>query len=132
MLSPQHLAKQAQDKHLIAGVPENLVLQLAINASMLSIYQESMEVNIFETHVIPNVEEDEDDGDTSIWGTPRSEPESCYVDAEQEIQHDEFNTAPKELTDLPHVIPDDPEPMMLNLKDELLRWCYHLGHASFD
>ena len=94
-------------------------------ASQDTTYQETMEVNIFESHEIPDMEDDEDDRYSSMQGTSRNESESLHFTAVQEIQHDEVNTAPKELTDLAHVIPDDPEPMMLNPKDELLRQHYH-------
>ena len=37
-----------------------------------------------------------------------------------------------DLTDLHHVIPDDPEPKSLTPQDKMPQWHYCLGHTSFE
>ena len=92
----------------------------AFIASQDATYQETTEVNIFEIHVIPDLEDDKKDICTHIPEPSRNMSDSLHNDLEQEMQHKEFNSPLTELTDLPHVIPDDAEPMTLNSKDKML------------
>ena len=92
---------------------------------------ETKEVNIFETHVIPP--EDEDDNASlqpeGLVHKPVEEDKAEAPQAEmpQTPQTQEFEV-PESLV---NVIPDDKEPKSLEPQDELLQWHYRLGHLPF-
>ena len=46
--------------------------------------------------------------------------DSLHIDLEPEMQNKTLNLLPTELTELPHIIPDDAEPTMLNPNYEIL------------
>ena len=95
---------------------------------------ETMQHNIFTTDVIP----DDEDNDSFQPRDPVELP--APEDEEHEtapVQSDKF-TGPRPMTTLvdlgpiSHVIPEDPEPTLLDLHDKLLRWHYRLRHLPFD
>ena len=92
---------------------------------------ETKEVNIFETHVIPP--EDEEDNVSlqpeDLVQKPVEEDKSEAPQAEmpQTPQTQEFEV-PESLV---NVIPDDKEPRSLEPQDELLWWHYRLGHLPY-
>ena len=95
---------------------------------------ETMQPNIFTMHVIP----DDEDTDSFQPKDPVEPPTPEEHDLETAPeQSDEFTgsgpmTTLVDLSLISHVIPEDPEPMSLDLHNEMLRWHYHLGHLPFD
>ena len=103
ILSHHHLAQQAQDK----------------------------EINIFETHVIPP--ENEDDNVSlqpeDLVQKPVEEDKNEAPQAEMPQTH---QTQKFGVPEAPvNVIPDDKEPKSMEPQDELLQWHYRLGHLPF-
>ena len=92
---------------------------------------ETKEVNIFETHVIPP--EDEDDNvslqpeDLVQKPVEEDKSEAPQADMPQTPQTQEFEV-PESLI---YVIPDDRGCKSLEPQDELLQWHYRLGHLLF-
>ena len=95
---------------------------------------ETMQPNIFTTHVIPD-EHDESfqpkdpieqvDSDTEEWVDTSEKPDEPATQGQTQ-------TTVVDLAPITHVIPEDDEPNSLDPHDELLRWHYRLGHLSFD
>ena len=94
-------------------------------------HQETKEMNIFTTHVIPEEEDDE-----SFQPKDPVEPDTQDKIEQIKAQDEAVTEAPKaslvDMGPITHVIPDDQEPTSLDPHDELLRWHYRLGHLSFD
>ena len=104
---------------------------------------ETVQPNIFTTHVIP----DEDD-DSFQPQDPIEPPDSTteeVVDVPGNIDETLIHGPPQtattqgqpqttmvDLGPLTHVIPEDQEPTSMDPHDELLRWHYRLGHLSFE
>ena len=82
---------------------------------------ETNQVNIFESHVIPP-EEDEDDQSLQ----PRDPVQQPTETQDPKVQQEALpQTKVYEMTELkPHVIPEDKEPTSLDPQDELLHWQY--------
>ena len=91
---------------------------------------ETMQPNIFMTHIIPDEEDDD-----SFQPKDPVEPPSLEEDDQEKVLP-ESTLAPQttiiDLGPITHVIPEDQEPTSLDPHDELLRWHYRLGHLSFD
>ena len=58
-------------------------------------------------HVIPDSEDNEDATCTHIPETPNNVSDALHIDSESKMQNKKFNVLPTELTDLPHVIPEN-------------------------
>ena len=92
---------------------------------------ETKEINIFETHVIPP--EDEDDNvslqpdDLAQKPVEADKDEAPQAEMPQTPQTQDFEVPESPV----HVIPDDKEPKSMEPQDELLRWHYRLGHLPF-
>ena len=94
---------------------------------------ETMQPNIFTTHVIP------DEDDKSFQPKDLIEPSNLdteeMADASGKLDDSMTQGQPQtttiDLGPITHVIPEDEEPTSLDPHDELLRWYYHLGHLSF-
>ena len=92
---------------------------------------ETKEVNIFETHVIPP--EDEDDNVSLQPEDPVQNPveedknEAPQAEMPQTHQTQEFNVSESPV----NVIPDDKEPKSMEPQDELLWLHYRLGQLPF-
>ena len=94
---------------------------------------ETMQPNIFITHVIP----DEDDESFQ----PKDPIEQVNSDTEERantsekldehVTQGQTQTTMVDLGPITHVIPEDDEPNSLDPHDELLRWHYRLGHLSY-
>ena len=94
---------------------------------------ETNQESISTTHIIP------DDDDESFQPKDPVEPPHTEEDSKEEIplpMQDEATTLPQttivDLGPITDVIPEDPEPKLLDPQDELLRWHYRLGHLPFD
>ena len=89
---------------------------------------ENNQVNIFETHVIPP-EDDEDDQSLQ----PKDPVQQPCEDEEAKVYQEVMpQMKVSEMTELkPHVIPEDKEPTSMDPQDELLHWHYQLGHLPF-
>ena len=92
---------------------------------------EKKEINIFETHII--LEEDDEESSTSPENLPgitmtSNQPPSTAITNELQMQDKSNDTW--EFQDLPYTIPDEPEPKTLHPHDKMLQWHYHLGHTS--
>ena len=95
---------------------------------------ETMQTNIFTTHVIP----DEDDESFQ----PKDPIEQVDSDTEERadtpkkpddpVTQGQTQTTVVDLAPITHVIPEDDEPNSMDPHDELLRWPYRLGHLSFE
>ena len=100
--------------------------------------------HIFETHIIPEEESDQEQEDDDLSFQP-SDPgqainksgldhkvhhanESTAEDTQQ--NHNDTTTAEEFSLELPHTIPDNKEPTMISAQDELMRWHYRLNHLS--
>ena len=83
--------------------------------------QETTEVNIFEMHVIPDLEDKQKrETCTHIPAILNNMSNSLHYDLEQEMQSNDLHMSLKELTDLHHIIPEVEELMTLNPKIEML------------
>ena len=101
---------------------------------------ETVQPNIFSTHIIP----DEDDDESFQPKDPIESPSPDeYNQNKSSLQsgsapQDQVSTATgpqttlMELAPVTHVIPDNQETTSLDPHDELLRWHYRLGHLPFD
>ena len=101
--------------------------------------------HIFETHIIPEEESDQEQEDDELSFQPpdpvqatnksgldhkvNHADESTTGDTQQ--NHNDTTTAEEFSLELPHMIPDDKEPTMISAQDELMRWHYRLNHLSF-
>ena len=173
ILSPQHLAQQADDhypraegtgalttsknitlfwaqRRYVKTVPlvtkTNVGLTTtaagarsfrAFSASIKA--PETIQSNIFTTHVIPDEDEDSEHAESFQPKDPIEPPNSDTGDlADASEKLDEIMTQGQPQTTLVDlgpitpVIPEDQEPTSLDPHDELLRWHYHLGHLSFE
>ena len=100
---------------------------------------ETIQPNIFTTHVLPDDEEDSDNDESFQPKDPIEQPDSDLAGkAGASEKHDEVmaqaqpHTTIVDLGPITHTIPEDQEPTSLDPHDELLRWHYRLGHLSFD
>ena len=100
---------------------------------------ETIQPNIFTTHVIPDDEEDSDNDESFQPKDPIEQPDSDLAGrADASAKPDEVMTQGQphttivDLGPITHTIPEDQEPTSLDPHDELLRWHYRLGHLSFD
>ena len=95
---------------------------------------ETVQPNIFTTHVIPD-DDDESFQPKDPIALPNSDTEEV-VDAPGKIEETMTQGQPQttvvDLGPITHMIPEDDEPNSLDPHDELLRWHYRLGHLSFD
>ena len=173
ILSPQHLAQQADDHYPRAEgtgaltTSKNITLFWAQRRYMKTVpldtktnvgltttaagartfrafsasikAPETMQPNIFMTHVIPDDEEDSDNNESFQPKDLIEQPDSDLGDrADASAQHDEImtqgqpHTTTVDLGPITHTIPEDQEPTSLDPHDELLRWHYRLGHLSFE
>ena len=102
--------------------------------------------HIFETHIIPEEESDQEQEDDDLSFQP-SDPVQAIdkLGSDHKVHHTDGSTAgdihqnyndttmAEEFSlELPHTIPEDTEPTMISAQDELMRWHYHLNHLSFD
>ena len=101
--------------------------------------------HIFETHIIPEEELDQEHEDNNLSFQPPDPvhaanksgldhkvdhaDESTTGDRQQ--NHNDTTTADKFSLELPYTIPDDKEPTMISAQDELMQWHYCLNHLSF-
>ena len=95
---------------------------------------ETMQPNIFTTHVIP------DEDDESLQ--PKDPIEQVDSDTEERLDtsakpddpvtQGQPQTTMLDLGPITHVIPEDDEPTSMDPHDKLLRWHYRLGHLSFE
>ena len=94
---------------------------------------ETMQPNIFTTHVIPD-EEDESFQPKDPMEPPYAGTEEM-VDASGKLDDTMTQGQPQttmvDLGPISHVIPKHQEPTSLDPHDELLHWHYRLGHLSF-
>ena len=167
ILSPQHLAQQADDHHpkeegtgaltttknvtlfwaqrrFSKTIPLDTKTNVGLTTTASGAHSfrafcatiqtpETMQPNIFTTHVIP----DEDDkffqpkdpieqvnSDTEEWADTSEKPDDPVTQGQTQ-------TIVVDLGPITHVIPEDDEPNSLDPYDELLRWHYRLGHLSF-
>ena len=91
---------------------------------------ETMQPNIFMTHIIPDEEDDD-----SFQPKDPVEPPSLEKYGQEKVLP-ESTLAPQttiiDLGPITHVIPEDQEPTSLDPHDKLPQWHYRLGHLSFD
>ena len=100
--------------------------------------QETLQPNIFTTHVIPD-DDGESEANASFQPQDPIEPSDSVagVIADASGKDDEImapgqpQTTMVDIGPITHVIPEDQEPTSLDPHDELLRWHYRLGHLSF-
>ena len=85
-------------------------------------------------HVIPDDEDDDSFQPRDLVGPPAPEEDDQVTSPEQ--SHEVTDPGPMttlvDLGPISHVIPEDPEPTLLDPHDELLRWHYRLGHLPVD
>ena len=162
ILSPQHLAQQADDHYPREEGTGALTLfwsqrrftktvwldprtnvGLTTTASGAQSYrafcasidkEETMQANIFMMHVILD---DEDEGsfqprDPVEPPAPEEDKQVTSPEQSHEVTDQGPMTTLMDLGPISHVIPEDPEPTSLDRNDELLRWHYRLGHLPFD
>ena len=95
---------------------------------------ETMQPNIFTTHVIPD-EDDESfqpkDPIEQVDSDTKERPETAEK-PDDPMTQGQTQTTVVDLGLITHVIPEDDEPNSLDPHDELLHWHYRLGHLSFD
>ena len=95
---------------------------------------ETMQPNIFMTHVIPD-EEDESFQPKDPIKPPFSDTEEMADTSgklDDTITQEHPQNMMVDLGPITHVIPDDQEQTSLDPHDEMLRWNYRLGHLSFE
>ena len=92
--------------------------------------EETKQPSIFTSHVIPDDEDDDSFQPRDPVEPPAPEEEDPVTSPEQshEVSHQGPMTNLVGLGPISHVIPEDPEPTLLDPHDELLRWHYRLGH----
>ena len=100
---------------------------------------ETIQPNIFTTHVIPDNDEDSDNDESFQPTDPIEQPDSDTEDrADASVKRVEVMTQEQpqttmvDLGPITHIIPEDQEPTSLDPHNELLRWHYRLGHLSFE
>ena len=96
--------------------------------------QETIQPNIFSTHIIPDKDVDE-------YFQPKDPVQSPSPDENNQEKsspqaQDSMAAGPQttliDLGPITHVIPEDQDPTSLDLHDKLLRWHYRLGHLPFE
>ena len=96
--------------------------------------QETIQPNIFSTHIIPDKDDDE-------YFQPKDPVQSPSPDENNQEKsspqaQDSMAAGPQttliDLGPITHVIPEDQDPTSLDLHDKLLRWHYRLGHLPFE
>ena len=108
-------------------------------------YEPNKHTHIFETHIIPEEESDQEQEDDNLSFQPpdpvqaidksgldhkvHHTDESTAEDTQQ--NHNDTAAAEEFSLELPHMIPDDKEPTTISAQDELMRWHYHLNDLSF-
>ena len=102
--------------------------------------------HIFETHIIPKEESDQELEDDDLSFQPsdpvqtidksRSDHKVHHTNGsttgDKQQNHNDTTTAEEFSLELPHTIPDDKEPTTISIQDELMRWHYHLNHLPFE
>ena len=173
ILSPQHLAQQADDhypreegtgavttsknitlfwtqRRYIKTVPLDTKTNVGLTTTAAGARsfrafcatikdQETLQPNIFTTHVIPD-DDGESEANASFQPVDPIEPSDSVtgVMADASGKDDEIMTPGQPQTKMvdigliTHVIPEDQEPTSLDPHDEFLCWHYHLGHLSFE
>ena len=102
--------------------------------------------HIFETHIIPDEESDQEQEDDDLSFQP-SDPVQAInrSGSDHKVHHTDGSTAgdiQQNLNDtttaeefsleLPHTIPEDKEPITSSTQDELMQWHYRLNHLPFE
>ena len=102
--------------------------------------------HVFETHIIPEEESDQEQEDDDLSFQP-SDPVQAVGKSglDHKVHHTDGSTAGDTQQDhndttmaeefsleLPHTIPDDKEPTTICTQDELMRWHYRLNHLSIE
>ena len=102
--------------------------------------------HIFETHIIPEEESDQEQEDDNLSFQP-SDPVQAIdksgldnkvhhtngsTAGDTQQNHNDTTTAEEFSLELPHMIPDDKEPTTISAQDELMRWHYRLNHLPFE
>ena len=99
---------------------------------------ETNQTNIFTTHIIPSVKDNESFQPKDPVEPPveSQQPMGDHIKEPLPTEDDAVITTPQatiiDMELITHVIPEHPEPKSLDPQDELLRWHYRLGHLPFD
>ena len=100
---------------------------------------ETIQPNIFTTHVTPYDEEDSNNDESFQPKDPIDQPNSdlggrtdAFAKHDEVMTQGQPHTTIVDLGPITHTIPEDHEPTSLDSHDELLRWHYRLGHLSFE
>ena len=95
---------------------------------------ETVQPNIFSTHIIPDKDDDESFQPKDPVESPS--PDENNQEKSSPQAQDSMAAGPQttliDLGLITHMIPEDQEPTSLNPHDKLLRWHYRLGHLPFD
>ena len=159
ILSPQHLAQQANDHYPMAEgtgalttsknitlfwaqrrftktVPLDSKTNVGLTRSFCAFCTtvtapKTKQMNIFTTRVIPD-EEDDESFQPKEPIESATQDETDPVKTTDEVMTEVPQTSIVDMGPVTHVIPDDQELTSLDPHDELLRWHYCLGHLPFD
>ena len=173
ILSPQHLAQQADDhyprvegtgalttsknitlvwaqRRYVKTVPLDTETNVGLTTTAAGARSfrafstsikapETIQPNIFTTHVIPD-EDGISEHDESFQPKDPIEPPNSdtgdMADASGKLDEIMIQEQPQttmvDIGPITHVIPEDKEPTSLDPHDELLCWHYRLGHLSFE